>query len=33
MTAHGRWNAEQSGLPGEEVELLTFGTASISGGS
>ena len=31
MTAHGRWNAEESGLPGEEVELRTFGNGQYYG--
>ena len=31
MTAHGRWNAEESGLPGEEVELRTVGNGQYFG--
>jgi hypothetical protein len=31
MTAHGRWNVEESGLPGEEVELRTVGNGQYFG--
>ena len=31
MTGHARWDVEQRGLPGEEIELRTFGGGQYYG--
>ena len=31
LTGHGRWDVEKAGLPGEEIELRTFGNGQYYG--
>ena len=33
LAGHGRWDVEEAGLTGEEVELRTFGNGSTTAGS
>jgi hypothetical protein len=31
IAGHGKWDVEESGLPGEEIELRTFGNGQYYG--